>query len=325
MWRRSSSSGSTPSRIMPPSRASAPGSSTSVCSMTVRSAGTSSSDATRLVTRGACSVSSTIRTRGTAPSDCFSPTRSRGPATPSAARATSRSRSCTDLSASRSFARSTPRKASSSTASSRSRIASSATSGRTSHERRRRPPIGVIVWSISSSSDPMRPPSLPSRISRCFSVTGSISRCPACWRKLMERTCARSAFWLLRRYATSAPAAAIAASWPSRPKPSRPRVLNCSTRARRAPSRSNCQGSTRVRGTPMRVASGKADRSAPSATTSSRGRSTRSSSSSACQRPGPVYSVVLNSPVVRSISATPSWSSRSGVMLMRKAGSRASR
>ena len=108
MWRRSSSSGSTPSRIMPPSRASAPGSSTSVCSMAARNTGMSSSDATRLATSGACRPSSTMRTRGTAPSDCLSPTRSRGPATPSAARATSRSRSCTDLSASRSFARSTP-------------------------------------------------------------------------------------------------------------------------------------------------------------------------------------------------------------------------
>ena len=266
-----------------------------------------------------------MRTRGTAASDCFKPTRSRGPATPSAARATSRSRSWTDFSASRSLARSTPRNASSSTASSRSRMASSATSGRTSHERRRRPPIGVIVWSISSSSEPRRPPSLPSRISRCFSVTGSMSRCAACWRKLMDRTCARSAFWLFRRYATSAPAAAMAASWPSRPKPSSPRVWNCSTSARRAPSRSNCHGSTRVSGTPRRVDSGNAARSAPSATTSSRGRSTRSSSSSACQRPAPEYSVVLNSPVVRSIRATPSWSPRSGVMLIRNAGSRASR
>ena len=88
-----------------------------------------------------------------------SATRSRGPATPSAARATSRSRSWTAFSASRNFARSMLRKASSSTASRRSRMGSSATSGRRSHDRRSRPPIGVTVASSSSSSDPARPPS----------------------------------------------------------------------------------------------------------------------------------------------------------------------
>ena len=72
--------------------------------------------------------------RGMTASDCFRPTRSRGPAVPSAARATSRSRSCTALIASRNLPRSVVRNASSSTASSRSRIGSSATSGRSSHD-----------------------------------------------------------------------------------------------------------------------------------------------------------------------------------------------
>ena len=41
-------------------------------------------------------------------------------------------------------------------------------SGRSSQVRSSRPPIGVTVRSISSSSDPSRPPSVASTISRCF-------------------------------------------------------------------------------------------------------------------------------------------------------------
>ena len=99
--------------------------------------------------------SSSIRTRGTAAIDCRSETRSRGPAVPSAARATSRSMSCTIFSVSRTFARSVLRNAKSSTASSRSWMRSSASSGRSSQARISRPPIGVTVRSISCSSDPV--------------------------------------------------------------------------------------------------------------------------------------------------------------------------
>ena len=90
-----------------------------------RTSARSSSSASSERTSGACSSASTVRTRGIAASDCFRPTRSRGPAVPSAARATSRSRSCTALIASRNLPRSVVRNASSSTASSRSRIGSS--------------------------------------------------------------------------------------------------------------------------------------------------------------------------------------------------------
>ena len=159
MCRRSSSSVSTPSRITPPSRARAGGSSSSACSSVSRSSGRSSSSAVRLRISGACSSASSGRTRGTTPSETFNATRSRGPATPSAARATRRSRSWTAFNASRNFARSIPRKASSSTASRRSRMGSSSSSGRRSHDRRSRPPIDVTVASSSSSSDPARPPS----------------------------------------------------------------------------------------------------------------------------------------------------------------------
>ena len=77
--------------------------------------------------------------RGTAAIDCFRPTRSRGPAVPSAVRATRRSRSWTLFSSSRNLPRSVLRNANSSTASSRSRMRSSETSGRSSHARSRRP------------------------------------------------------------------------------------------------------------------------------------------------------------------------------------------
>ena len=49
-------------------------------------------------------------------------------------------------------------------------------SGRSSHARSSRPPIGVIVRSISCSSDPVRPPSAASITSRFLSVVGSTSR-----------------------------------------------------------------------------------------------------------------------------------------------------
>ncbi len=42
---------------------------------------------------GACSSERSVRRRGTTPSDCFRPTRSRGPAVPSVTRAMRRSRS----------------------------------------------------------------------------------------------------------------------------------------------------------------------------------------------------------------------------------------
>ena len=59
----------------------------------------------RLRTSGAWNSSSSIRTRGTAAIDWRSDTRSRGPAVPSAARATSRSMSWIDFSVSRSLTR----------------------------------------------------------------------------------------------------------------------------------------------------------------------------------------------------------------------------
>ena len=59
------------------------------------------------------------------------------------------------------------RKASSSTASRRSWTAPIVSCGRSSHDRSRRLAIDVTVRSSSSSSEPWRPPSDPSRISRC--------------------------------------------------------------------------------------------------------------------------------------------------------------
>ncbi len=61
----SSSPASTPSRVKPPSRASAGGSSTSVASIASRTSARSSSPATSERTSGACRSARTVRTRGT--------------------------------------------------------------------------------------------------------------------------------------------------------------------------------------------------------------------------------------------------------------------
>ncbi len=174
--RSSSSSVSTPSRVNPPSRAIVGGSSMSVHSMRSRTSVSSSSSAHRLTSSGAPTSLKICFTRGTAASDKRSDTSSRGPVVASAARATRRSRSWTAFIVSRNFPRSVERKASSSTASRRSRMRSSAQSGRSSQARSKRPPIAVIVRSTSFSSDPCGPPSLPVTTSRCFSVIGSMIR-----------------------------------------------------------------------------------------------------------------------------------------------------
>ena len=211
MDRSSSSTGSTPSRMHPPSWAATGGSSTSVASTASRTSATSSSCAARLRSSGARQSPSRPRTRGMTATDCRSATRSRGPAVRSATRATSRSRSCTALSVSRSFDRPGPPPASSSTASSRSRIGSTTCAGRCNQARSSRPPMGVTVRSSSPSSDPARPPSADSRISRWRQVVASTSTWSARDRKTMRRTCTRSTFWVSWRYCTSAPAARAAA------------------------------------------------------------------------------------------------------------------
>ena len=104
--------GRRPSRVKPPSRASAGGSSTSVALDVVahvrrdRRARRASD-----CTSGACRSASTARTRGMTVERLLRARRDRaGPAVPSAARASSRSRSCTALMASRNLPRSVVRK-----------------------------------------------------------------------------------------------------------------------------------------------------------------------------------------------------------------------
>ena len=197
--RSSSTSGSKPSRTKPPSRASAGGSSMMAASTHCRTSLRSSSSPTRLLTSGAWHSVSISARRGTAASERPSATRSRGLAVDKAMREINRSRSRIDFSVSRSLPRSVVLTASSSTASRRSRIASRAVRGRSSQARSNRPPIGVMVRSISSRSVPARPPAIDSTISRCLSVVGSISRPSATCRSRTVRTCARSAFCVSRR------------------------------------------------------------------------------------------------------------------------------
>ena len=267
--RSRSTSGSAPSRTTSPSRASIGGSSASVAVIRSRSAGRSSSAAHSCASSGACRVPSVSRRPGTAASERARATRSRGPAVPSAARATRRWTSWTCASVSRRLPRSTDLKARSSTASRRSRMASSATSGFVSQARSRRAPIAVTVSSSTPSSDTWRSPSVEARTSRWRSVVASMIRPSRVSRYARLRTCVRSPFCVSRRYWTRAPAAPIAHGWPSRPKPASPVVCNCSVRARCAASTENCHRSRRVT----------AGRGVPSARSGSRSASSGSSTS----------------------------------------------
>ena len=150
MSRSSSSSGSTPSRMKPPSRANAGGSSTSVRSMQVAHVGEvvelreQAAEQRRLHVveqqphardrRERLPQRHEIARTGGAERGAARPA-ARGRGRPSAPRGTCRARCA--------------RNASSSTASSRSWMRSSATSGRSSQARSSRPPIDVTVRSIS--------------------------------------------------------------------------------------------------------------------------------------------------------------------------------
>ena len=136
---------------------------------------------------------------GSARRDWPRATRSRGPAVPRVTRPRMRSRSCTPPKASRRRPRSRARKASSSTASSRSWMRSSSTRGRRIHSRSRRPPMAVRVWSRTSRSVPRRPPSARlSTSSRLRRVSESRTR--TSWEPRVTRlvTWARSRFWVSR-------------------------------------------------------------------------------------------------------------------------------
>ena len=231
--RSSSISGSKPSRVNPPSRASAGGSSSSVRSMRCRTSARSSISAHRLRTSGAAASPRICVTWGMTPHDRASATKSRGPAVPSTTRPSRRSRSCSDPSASRSSARWRVRNASSSTPSSRSRMRSSSTSGRSSHARSRRPPMALDVRSISWSSEPSRWPSLPAMSSRWRQVTASMRSASADDRNASDCTWPRSALCESRRYRSRPPAARVAATRSRIPKPSRLWTRSCSRSAAR--------------------------------------------------------------------------------------------
>ena len=102
----------------------------------------------------------TVRTRGMTARESFSPARSRVRRFPAQhVPAAVRGPACA-FTVSRNFPRSVDRNASSSTASRRSWMASTASSGLRSHERRSRAPGGVTVRSSTSSNEPSRPSGL---------------------------------------------------------------------------------------------------------------------------------------------------------------------
>ncbi len=133
------------------------------------------------------------------PSETFRPTRSRGPADPSAARATSRSRSWTAFSASRNLPRSVVLNANSSTASRRSRTRSRESRGRSIHARSSRP-----RHRRDGAVDLVQQGPRPAALARLdhLEVTqrdGSTTRASAACRNATARTCARSTFCVSRR------------------------------------------------------------------------------------------------------------------------------
>ena len=174
--RRSSSSRSTPSRTIPPSRASAGASSRTVRSIASRTSARSSSSATSEQTSGARSSASSVRTRGTIVSDCFRPRKSRGPGGAERDRGRPADRDPGPLSGRRGTCRGrwfetpVPRRRRADRESVRARPAVRAATPAAAGCR-----STVTVRSSSSSSDPARPPSEPSTISRCLSVVGSMS------------------------------------------------------------------------------------------------------------------------------------------------------
>ena len=151
---------------------------------------------------------------------------------------TSRSRSSTDFRVSRTLPRSAARNASSSTASSRSRIGSSATSGASSQARSSRPPIGVTVRSISSSSEPRAAALGATRPPRGGGASSDRRAAPAGSRT--RHACARGPDRPSACRAGSAPghpAADTARGRPSRPKPCRPATRSCSHKVRGSAAR----------------------------------------------------------------------------------------
>ena len=179
IWRSSSSSASTPSRMNPPSRASAGGSSLMTRLDRVAYVGRDRrARRRRLRISGACSFAIAAAARGgwRRATAAGRPDRAARPS-PSATRAVSRSRSCTALNVSRSLPRSVVRNAISSTASSRSRIARARPAGAAATRAAAAPPIAVVgaIDLIEQRALPGRPRST-STTSRCASVVGSMSR-----------------------------------------------------------------------------------------------------------------------------------------------------
>ena len=235
-----------------------------------------------------------------------------------------------DLSVSRSLTRAVLRNAKSSTASSRSWMRSSATSGRSSHARSSRPPIGVIVRSISCSSDPVaaavrRLDHLEVAAASSDRRSGSRRRCGTrCRGRARDPPSACRA-----GTARSAPAAETAAGRSSRPKPcERLRLQLLEQRAARRfvleRPRLGAWSAARRCATPLEQRAPR-PRSRP-ARGSRAAAGPRARRRSAARPSAPAYSAVVNSPVDRSSSATPKPGPGCiGASASRNAGSRASR
>ena len=256
---------------------------------------------------GASHASSMSRTRGTTAIDCFRPTRSRGPALPSAARATRRSRSCTCFKTSRNLPRSVLRKANSSTASRRSRMRSS------DDERAQQPraqqapghggdrPIdlveqGALAAAVHRFDD-------FEMLERDRVDEQAVGRCLVGDAADVREVGFLRVAQIVEQRAGGRHGGRVSVE-PEPFEPVRAELVDAA-----------CGAPIRARTSTARRASPAADRRRRRAArgsnrdrlaaTISRGRSTITSSASACRPAAPAYSAQENSPVVRSRSATP--------------------
>ena len=229
--RASSSSGRTPDRTKPPSRASAGRSSPRPSvnrarnwARSGRRSGVSARRASAISEGSSMSGSRASVKRPATVAPIARPSRrrprSRGPPRPSANRPSARAMSPRPRSASRNCWRCGLRSQNQPTASRRASMATGSSNGRASLAASSRAPGEVTVRSMAARSEPSRPPEVAFSISRLVRVAGSMamtSASPA--RRGADSAGARPA-WVVSRWAAIRPRAEISAG-ASAPNPSR--------------------------------------------------------------------------------------------------------
>ena len=295
-------------RISPPSRRTSGGSSTSARSRSSRRSSRASSSSARLARSPPADVGTARRSSPRGASETRSPTRSRAWATRIAARPASRSMSPTRSSPRRTASRAAGATTSAWTASWRWRIASGSRSGRSSHWRRSRAPIGVRVR--------LRAPKSAVPSSRVSTADASIVMDSVARRGWSRVRWPRAWPLVSRRYA-SAPAAAWRPTvMPATPKASSVGTLKWARSASTPGRRAKVVGSQKVSTAPR--AARRSQRLCSSRSGDGRRISAGRRTSAASRSSGPP-SPTQNSPVEMSVRASPSaarpWTSASRKLL----------